>query len=239
MALLTLFGLDVVWNNVLVTVLTFIYVFSLVALMNLLVSRYRFPQDLSRKISHIGAGTLIAFWPLYNGGTGGHWTVYLNVSIFVLWIVLLTLKGFTADENDEAVKTMTRTGDRHELLRGPLYFVIVGTICGTLYFGTFAGVMAMAALGWGDGLAPMIGTRFGRMKYKVLSEKSLEGSLTVFIASALAGIFFVWLIVPAALNPGRIILLSLIAAVAEGLSPKDWDNFLIPVAVIGASQFIL
>lgn len=233
---LLLFGLSPAVSNIAVTVLTFVYVFGLVAVMDFCVSRFKLPQDISRKITHIGAGTLIAFWALY---TDADWTMYLNVFIFAVWIVLLTLKGLTADENDDAVKTMTRTGDRRELLRGPLYFVIVAAVCGTLYYKTFEGIMAMAALGWGDGVAPMIGSRYGRLKYTVLSPKSVEGSLSVFVASVAAGCFFVWLILPQSFALGRIVALSAVATVAEGLSPRDLDNFLIPIAVIGAAQFIV
>lgn len=233
MLLLTLFGLDPLMSNVVVTVFTFVYVFGVVALMDKMVSSYGLPQDISRKITHIAAGSLVAFWALY---TDGNWSQYLNISVYVLWIVLLTMKGLFADENDDAVKTMTRTGDRRELLRGPLFFVLVGALCGTVYYKTFPGIMAMAALGWGDGVAPIIGTRFGRMKYKILSQKSVEGSASVFLASLAAGCFFVWLILPESFNFTRIATLAFIATVAEGISPKELDNFIIPAAVIiGAS----
>lgn len=233
MLLLTLFGLDPLMSNVVVTVFTFIYVFGVVALMDKMVSSYGLPQDISRKITHIAAGSLVAFWALYSDG---HWSQYLNISVYVLWIILLTMKGLFADENDDAVKTMTRTGDRRELLRGPLFFVLVGTLCGTYYYKSFEGIMAMAALGWGDGIAPIIGTRYGKMKYKILSQKSVEGSASVFLASLAAGCFFVWLILPGSYDFTRIATLALIATVAEGISPKEVDNFIIPAAVIiGAS----
>ncbi|MDY6899918.1 MAG: phosphatidate cytidylyltransferase, partial [Cyanobacteriota bacterium] len=163
-------------QNIIVTALTFIYVFGLVAVMNFCVSRLNLPQDISRKLTHIGAGSLIGFLPLYNDL---HWSKYLNVTIFVVWIILLIQKGLFADDEDEAVKTMTRNGDKSELLKGPLYFVIVATICGTLFYKNFPGIMAIATLGWGDGIAPIVGSRYGRLKYEVLSSKSVEGSLSM------------------------------------------------------------
>ncbi|MDX2129499.1 MAG: phosphatidate cytidylyltransferase [Chloroherpetonaceae bacterium] len=228
-------GISPLWNNVLFCTITFIYVFSLVALMDFLVKRYGLPQDISRKITHIGAGTLIIFIPFFDDG---HWTKYLNVGIYVLWIVLLTLKGLTAGPDDEAVRTMTRTGNPHELLKGPLFFVIVGTICGTFFYKSFEGVVAMAVLGWGDGVAPLIGSRYGKMKYAILSPKSIEGSLSVFLFGFGAALFFVWWIIPTDFNLIRICFITLIATIAEAVSPKEVDNFLIPGAVILASQFI-
>ncbi|MGQ9805648.1 MAG: diacylglycerol/polyprenol kinase family protein [Chlorobiales bacterium] len=230
-----MFGLSSLYNNLLAALLTIVYVFSLVALMEVCVTRFGLARDLSRKITHIGAGMIIAFLPLFDDA---HWSKYLNVTIFVIWIVLLVQKGFFADVNDEAVKTMTRTGDRRELLKGPLYFVIVATICGTLFYKTFEGVLAMAILGWGDGMAPVIGSRYGKIKYQILSPKSVEGSLTMFVSAFVASLLLVQFIVPQDYNFNRILILSAIATVAEGISPKELDNFIIPLAVIGGAQFV-
>ena len=219
-------------GNLVATALTFVYVFGLVALLNLCVTRFGMPQDLSRKITHIGAGSLIGFLPLYSDLD---WSKYLNVTIFVVWIALLIYKGLFASPEDEAVKTMTRTGDRRELLKGPLYFVIVATICGTLFYKSFPGIVAMATLGWGDGVAPIVGSKYGRLKYKIFSDKSFEGSLSMFIFAFAASLFFVWLVLPSFVNISRILLLAFVATLVEGCSPKEVDNILIPVAVIVAA----
>lgn len=230
-----MFGLPPLYNNLLAALLTIVYVFSLVALMEVFITKFGLARDLSRKITHIGAGMIIAFLPLFDDA---HWSKYLNVSIFVIWIALLVQKGFFADIDDEAVKTMTRTGDRRELLKGPLYFVIVATICGTLFYKTFEGVLAMSILGWGDGMAPIIGSRYGKIKYQILSPKSVEGSLTMFASAFVASLLLVQFIVPQEYNFNRILILSAIATVAEGVSPKELDNFIIPLAVIGGAQFV-
>ncbi|BAY46388.1 hypothetical protein SAMD00079811_39980 [Scytonema sp. HK-05] len=222
-------------GNLIATALTFVYVFGLVALLNFCVTKFGLPQDISRKITHIGAGSLIGFLPLY---TDLHWSKYLNVTIFVVWVVLLVQKGLFAKPDDEAVNIMTRTGDRRELLKGPLYFVIVATICGTLFYKTFPGIVAMTTLGWGDGVAPIIGSYYGKLKYQILSNKSLEGSLSMFVFAFAASVFFVWLIIPSELNISRIFLLAFIATLVEGCSPKEVDNILIPTAVIVAANFI-
>ena len=228
----TFFDLPVVWHNVLVMLLTFAYVFSVPPLMDWLVTNHGLPRDISRKITHICAGSVIIFLPLFRDGD---WSRYLNITVFAVWTVLLIQKGLFAADDDQAVKTMTRTGDKRELLKGTLYFVIVAMICGSLYYKQFAGVLAMAVLGWGDGLAPIVGTRMGRMKYKVLSEKSVEGSLAFFAGSLLASLFFVSLIVPEAYDPVKITMIVVAATIIEGISPKEVDNILIPVAVIGLS----
>ncbi|NTV60143.1 MAG: phosphatidate cytidylyltransferase [Chlorobiaceae bacterium] len=231
----TFFSLPVVWHNALVTLMTFVYVFSVPPLMDYLVTNHGLPRDISRKITHICAGSTIIFLPLF---IDGHWSQYLNVAIFAVWTLLLVQKGLFAADDDQAVKTMTRTGDKRELLKGTLYFVVVAMICGTLYYKRLEGVLAMAVLGWGDGLAPVIGTRFGKMKYHILSDKSIEGSLAFFVGSVAAGLFFVKLILPESFDPLQIIVVSLIATVVEGVSPKEVDNLTIPLAVILALRFV-
>ncbi|MCW8797272.1 MAG: phosphatidate cytidylyltransferase, partial [Chlorobium sp.] len=227
--------LPVLWHNVLIAFMTLIYVFSVPPLMDYLVTNHNLSRDISRKITHICAGTVIIFLPLFQDG---HWSQYLNVSVYVIWALLFIQKGLFAADDDQAIKTMTRTGDRRELLKGTLYFVIVGIICGTVFYKQLPGVLAMAVLGWGDGLAPIVGLKLGKMEYKVLCKKTVEGSLAFFAGSLLAGMFFVWLIIPAAFNLSTILIIALAATIVEGMSPKEVDNILIPVVVI-ALVFLL
>lgn len=228
----TFFSLPVVWHNALAALLTLVYVFSVPPLMDWLVTNYGLSRDISRKITHICAGSVIVFLPLFQDGG---WSQYLNISVFAIWTVLLVQKGLFAADDDQAVKTMTRTGDKRELLKGTLYFVVVAMICGTLFYKQTAGVLAMAMLGWGDGLAPIVGTKLGKMQYRILSNKTVEGSIAFFAGAFLAGLFFIQLIVPEAYNPGKIALIALAATVVEGASPKEVDNILIPVTVIALS----
>ena len=96
----------------------------------------------------------------------------------------------------------------------------------------------MAMLGWGDGLAPIIGTRYGKLKYRVLSDKSVEGSLAFLVGSIFAGLFFVRLIVPESFDATKIVTIAVIATIVEGISPKEVDNITIPLAVIAAARFL-
>ncbi|KAF3885286.1 MULTISPECIES: diacylglycerol/polyprenol kinase family protein [Nostocales] len=222
-------------GNLIATALTFVYVFGLLAILNFGVLKLKLPQDISRKIVHIGAGSTIGFLTLYNDL---HWSKYMNVTIFVVWIVLLVQKGLFANPDDEAVITMTRTGDRRELLKGPLFFVIVATLCGTFLYKNFAGIVAMASLGWGDGVAPIVGYRIGKIKYTILSSKTLEGSFSMLIFAFVASVFFVWLVIPNQVNLTRIFFLAVIATLIEACSPKEVDNILIPTGVAIAANFI-
>jgi len=233
-----LFGLDPLLWNIFVTFLVFVYIMSIIKIMDVLVTK-GFPQDVSRKIIHIAAGSWIIFWPLYYGG---HWSYVLNIAVAVLWTILFLVKGLTATPDDPAVKTMTRTGDPKELLKGPLFFTLVMEFVGIFFFMDIRGIVTMAALGWGDGLAPLFGKRFGTIKYSILNnEKSLQGSLAMLVFSYLASLMFSLIILPSAINITFIInllIIALVATIIEAISPKDIDNILIPLVILPATMIL-
>jgi len=215
-------------HNLLITIAGIVYVFSVVAIMDWFVKSKNFPQDISRKIVHISAGSWLIFWLFYDPS---HWSKYLNIAPAFIWTVLLLIKGFTAKPDDEAVKTMTRTGDRKELLKGPLYFTIVMNLMGTVFIYQEVALTAMGLLGWGDGLAPIFGKRFGKHKYKILVQKSIEGSLAFLLFGLFGASLFHFLIL-GEINFVNILVCAIIATIIESASPSDLDNFLIPLSVI-------
>jgi len=212
-------------NNVIVTICGILYVFSVVSIMDYAVKK-GFSQDLSRKIVHVAAGSWLIFWPLYDQSD---WTKYLNITPAFIWTVLLLIKGFTAGPNDQAVKTMTRTGERKELLQGPLYFSIVMNVMGTLFFYTPLALTSMGLLGWGDGLAPVFGKKYGKHKYKFFTEKSVEGSIAFFTFGFLAAIIFQLLFFHN-FELKIILICSVLTTFIEAISPKNLDNVFIPIS---------
>ena len=212
--------------NILITVGSLVYVFGVVALMDLAVKK-GFPQDLSRKVVHVAAGSWLIFWLVYDSS---HWTKYLNITAAFIWTILLLVKGFTAKPDDQAVKTMTRTGDRKELLRGPLYFTLVMNMLGTVFYSTSFALTAMGFLTWGDGLAPVVGARYGKHSYKVFTKKTIEGSITFFVFG-LAGAIFFNLLFGNSIELEFMLLCAVVATIVEGISPRDLDNILIPLAI--------
>jgi len=219
-------------NNTLISILSLIYVFAVVGIMDKLVKR-GFPQDLSRKIVHICAASWLLFWPLFDPS---HLSKYLNIVPSFVWMILLFQKGFFAKPDDEAVKTMTRTGDRKELLRGPLYFTVIMNILGTVYFFNPIAAVSMGILGWGDGLAPYFGQKYGKHKYNFVTEKSVEGSIAFVIFGFFGSVLFS-LVIFGEFNLIYILISLAASAIVEALSPKDMDNVFVPVTCIIISVF--
>ncbi|MHA1974565.1 MAG: diacylglycerol/polyprenol kinase family protein [Candidatus Hodarchaeales archaeon] len=237
------------WNAFISVIVAMVYIKGTIALMEKMVDSGKLSSDLSRKIIHIAAGSFIWVWLFLDTSDG--YSYLLNITVPFLFFMTFLYKGFKGSPDDPDVKTMSRTGDPRELLKGTLYFTIIMMISGTILFGTYAGMLMMAIVGWGDGIAPYIGKRFGKRKYKTLArEKSIEGSLGLFLFSILGSLIFTVLLgilggdanpaLSVLADPGVdlmmiiivIIVLALVATIVEAFSPSDVDNLLIPASTI-------
>lgn len=195
---------------------------------------------LSRKIIHIGTGPLfVACWPLFSAEPAARWFAAAVPFIISLQFVAVGL-GWMKDE--AAVQAMTRTGDRREILRGPLYYGIAFVVV-TLGWWRHSpvGILALMALCGGDGLADIVGRRLGKVKLPGFREKSWAGSAAMFFGSFVFGaIFVIWFNSFGSFSPaltlGSIIGGSFGAAVLvtliEAVSPRDVDNLLIVAAIL-------
>lgn len=78
-----------------------------------------------------------------------------------------------------------RSGDRGELLRGPLYYVLA-LIAATLLFwrDSPAGLLAISVMSGGDGLADIVGRRWGGNRLPWNAAKSWAGSGGMLLGGA-------------------------------------------------------
>jgi phytol kinase len=220
-----LFGNSLIWNS-LIGLVEIVYIFLVIGAMDKLVSK-GFPSDLSRKVIHIAAGSFVIFWPLFDAT---HWSRYFCVAMPFIWVLLFLSKGLANNVADPAVKTMTRTGNPRELLRGPLMFALVMVVLGLWLFNRMAAVAALGMMTWGDGLAPYVG-KFGKASYVTLgAKKTFLGSATVFLAGVIGSSLMMIItgVAPDGL-PWKALLISGVASMlVEAFSPRDVDNILIP-----------
>lgn len=80
-------------------------------------------------------------------------------------------------------------------------------------------------MGWGDGLAALIGSRWGKHEYKVYGKykKSLEGTGAMLFASFLIAYLF------GGLSPVMAMLLAIVAIGLENITPLGLDNITVPI----------
>ncbi|MGC9011249.1 MAG: diacylglycerol/polyprenol kinase family protein [Candidatus Micrarchaeia archaeon] len=223
--------MDPIIYNSIIAVVELVYTLFIVRLTDILVKRKKLSQDMSRKIVHLWAGGLVFFWFLY----AAPYAQYFFIITPLIWVILLLYTGLFKGADDPNVRSMTRNNDPHELLYGPLFFVIMMIVFTFLSFKTVAGVAALSAMGFGDGVAPIIG-KFSKIKY-MHGRKSLEGSISVFLATLL-GIFTILLLFNSSLNfamsQQNILLLAaaaLIGTIVEAVTPSNYDNITVPIIV--------
>jgi len=94
------------------------------------------------------------------------------------------------------------------------------------------GAAGVFCLAFGDGIGGWIGRMYGRHRYKVpwAKEKSVEGSLGVFLTS-LIFIYIASMMFPPVFSPVKIIIGALVATILEGFSPAHSDNLFVPLGV--------
>lgn len=146
-----------------------------------------FDQTVGRKLVHISVGLVfMLFWPLFSSGRQGAVLAALIPGVNIIRMLLLGL-GMWKDE--AIVKSMSRHGDHRELLKGPLYYASAITLACAIYWRTSPiAIAAICNLCAGDGLADLVGRRFGIQKIPYNRNKSFSGSLAMAVAGFLASI---------------------------------------------------
>jgi dolichol kinase len=227
-------------QNTSLSLIVFGITFAVLFLLSYLNNKNAITNEVSRKVVHIGAGTLYLAIYFYNDQ--GYFSKYLNIFPNVYWTCVLLWKSqhnsSGRQKHDLVVGTMTRTYRGSELLRGPLFFNFVMIACGTILYKTVLGSTIMGILTWGDGLAAVIGVRYGNQR-KIYRSKSFDGWLAMFIASLIASVIYIALLVGfQSVDLFKICIISLVAAVIETLSPSDFDNLAIPLSILVMHFFI-
>jgi phytol kinase len=219
------------YGNLAASLVTLVYVKLVIAVCDYAVSHQMLAPDVSRKLVHLAAASLMIWWPLFDKD---HASWRLNILVPAMFSIQLFAKGaIIQNPQDPDVRTMSRTGKPTELLYGPLIFTICMNINGIFLFMQPISLYCMAALGFGDGVAPLIGKRFPIRHYRCPGGvKSVGGSLAVFISSV--GGFFVLrgiMGIPELVEWNKILIMATTATVAEALAPADFDNVVVPVTV--------
>jgi phytol kinase len=223
-------------NPYLATLFTFAIAVFFLRLMDFLAHRGVIESRLSRKLIHIGTGPIFVLcWLMYPDTQISRWLAAL-VPLMITAQFVLVGTGILRDE--AAVKAMSRTGDRREILRGPLFYGLVFVAVTLIYWkDSLIGIPALMMMCGGDGIADIVGRRINSPKLPWSPEKSLAGSLSVFAGGWVLTIliFAVYVWIGAFSGPVTRFLLpvtwiALGAMIVESLPFKDVDNITLTVA---------
>ena len=194
--------------------------------------------QLSRKIIHMGTGPIyVLCWLLFPGKPADRYLAALVPGMITIQFALVGL-GILKDQ--AAVKAMSRSGNPRELLRGPLFYGIVFVILTIQYWmDSPIGIVGLMLMCGGDGLADILGRRFGKQKLPWANEKSWLGSIGMMIGGWCFALGVVFVFVVSSVFPGPfwpyILPISLIAitgTIIESLPLKDIDNITVTISAV-------
>lgn len=225
-------------NNYLALIITFILAVAWLRINDYAAHRGWVESRLSRKLIHIGTGPIFVLsWLLFSPSPSARWLAALVPFAITTQFILV---GLGVIKDDAAVRAMSRSGDRREILKGPLYYGIVFVVVTILFWkDSPIGIVALMVVCGGDGLAEVLGRRFGKTALPWSRDKTWLGSSGMFFGSWLMAVFvlaiYVWFGVfptpfTAYIMPISIIVLG--ATIVESLPVKDIDNITISVTSI-------
>jgi phytol kinase len=203
-------------------------------------------SHLSRKLIHIITGPLFVLcWLLFPAPDLWYYR-WLAALVPLLFSVQFALIGLGYVKDEASVKAMSRTGDRREILHGPLFYGIIFVVMTLLFWkDSPIGMVAVMLMCGGDGLADILGRGLRSPKLPWNKDKSMAGSLGMLLGGWVltAFILFIFVLTGVFIGPFTgyllpITYLAVLATLVESLPIKDVDNITVTLAAV-ALGFLL
>jgi len=203
----------------------YIYVILLLIFTEKILSK-KYPAT-SRKILHIMTGNIAFILPIFQTR---EMMAFLAAGPFILFTFLMSpyspvksVRGKTSEAG-------------HGL--GLVYYAIAWAVLAYIFFDTKEVIaIGILAMSYGDGLASIIGIKFGKKKYQIFEDvKSYIGSYAMFIFTFIMMIIALLFYGKLSLNYETLFLLLCIAGIstiAEGVTPIGLDNLSVPFVAAG------
>jgi phytol kinase len=232
-------------NNIIALIITFTVALIWLRINDYAAHRGWISSHLSRKIIHAGTGPLFVLcWILFDGSP---WSRYLAGLVPFAITVQFLLVGLGIIKDKAAVQAMSRTGDRREILQGPLYYGIVFVLLTLLYWlDTPIGMVALMLMCGGDALADILGRRYGKVKLPWNPSKSWIGSLGMFIGGWVFSFLILGFYVAESIFPVSLVayllpltLIALAGTIVESLPFDNIDNITVTLTAIILGRLLL
>lgn len=178
-------------------------------------------KEASRKFIHIALSNwwLIAMFLFDN---------VIALSIVPLSFVVINYLSYKKD----LISVMERNEEEKDGL-GTVYYAISLLVLSIFTIGVInkpaIGLCSCLIMGYGDGLAAIIGRKVKSLKYNIgNTTKSLAGSATMFVVSLLIISVFLG-IIHTDMCLLKAILIAIVATITEAISVKGTDNLTVPL----------
>ena len=231
-------------NAIFAAILTFAIALVFLRLMDFFAHRGWIESRLSRKLIHIGSGPIFVLcWLMFPQAPESRWLAALVPFAVTLQFALVGL-GILRDE--ASVKAMSRTGDRREILRGPLYYGLMFVALTVIFWkNSPIGMTALMIMCGCDGIADLVGRQMKSQKLPWSPDKSVAGSVSVFLGGWLLSAFILAIYIrvgifasPFAAYILPLTVIALVSALVESLPFRDIDNITVTVAAAALGYFL-
>ena len=201
---------------------------------------------LSRKLIHILTGPLFVLcWLLFPSPDLLYYR-WLAALVPLLFTVQFALIGLGIVKDEASVKAMSRTGDRREILHGPLFYGIIFVVMTVLFWkDSPIGMIAVMLMCGGDGLADIMGRGLRSPKLPWNKDKSVAGSLGMLLGGWVLTAFILFIFVLKGVFAGPftayllpITYLAVLATLVESLPIKDVDNITVTLAAVALGYLL-
>jgi phytol kinase len=203
-------------------------------------------SHLSRKLIHILTGPLFVLcWLLFP--TPDLWYYrWLAALVPLLFTIQFALIGLGIVKDEASVKAMSRSGDRREILHGPLYYGIIFVVMTLVFWkNSPIGMIAVMLMCGGDGLADIMGRGMRSPKLPWNKDKSVAGSLGMLLGGWVLTTFILFIFVLKGVFTGPfagylppITYLAVLAMLVESLPIKDVDNITVTLAAVALGYLL-
>jgi len=223
-------------NNYIALALTFAIALGFLRLMDFFAHRGWIESKLSRKLIHIGTGPIFVLcWFFFDDAPSARWLAALVPFAITVQFALI---GFGVIKDKASVDAMSRAGDPKEILRGPLYYGIMFVALTLIYWkDSPIGIVALMMMCGGDGIADIMGRKFASSKLPWSKEKSVAGTISVFVGGFVFSTLMLFIYVTAGVFSGTITnyllpitTIAFVGAIVESLHYKDIDNISMTLA---------
>jgi phytol kinase len=225
-------------NNLIALVVTFVLSLAWLRLNDFTAQKGWVSGSLSRKIIHIGTGPIFVLcWLLFNDA----WYARFFAALVPLASTLqFLLVGLGVLKDPAAVKAMSRTGDRKEILKGPLYYGIAFVVLTLIFWKNSPnGIVPLMVLCGGDGLADVMGKRLRSARLPWSKKKTWAGSISMLVGGWLFAVVILTIFSNAHQFPYELFhylpgttFIAVVAMVIESLPYTDIDNITVPVVSV-------
>jgi phytol kinase len=195
--------------------LTVLGIFIVLLLNEILWRKRKAHSEFSRKFVHVTVGVFVAFWPF-----------------FLTWrqIELLSLAFLIVVVSSKALRIFNAIHSVQRPTWGEVCFALSVGIVAIATHDKWIYMASLLQMGLADGLAAVVGVRFGRSNSYLFfgHAKSVAGTITFFITSLV--ILSVYMQFSGAqLSPLYIVLVAFIASLFENASVQGLDNLSVPL----------